>query len=102
MSAGLLSPVVITVILSACLFAQEKPSSAGDFESESHKFLVPERSGSADAQSPPAPPSSTTEDRWKDPSAWQTTIYPVFAWAPVFGISTRELPSSPGGGGGGL
>jgi hypothetical protein len=29
MSAGLLSPVVITVILSVCLFAQEKPSSAG-------------------------------------------------------------------------
>ena len=101
MSAGLLSPVVITVILSACLFAQEKPSSAGDFESESHRFFAPERSGNADAQSPPAPPNSTAEDRWKDPSAWQTTIYPVFAWAPVFGISTRELPSSPGGGGGG-
>jgi hypothetical protein len=103
MSAGSLLLVVITVTLSTGLFAQEKALITSDLESEADRFFVSGTSGKADAGAPasPAPPNSAVEDRWKDPSAWQITIYPVFAWAPVFGISTRELPSSPGGGGGG-
>jgi hypothetical protein len=83
------------------LFAEEKVLSASDLESGTDRSLVSEQSGHADAQAAPVPPKSAVVDRWKDPSAWQIAIYPIFAWAPVFGISTRELPSSPGGGGGG-
>jgi len=103
MSTGSLLPVVITVTLSTCLFAQEKPLITSDLESEANRSFVSKQSGNADANAPAsaAPLKSAVEDHWKDPSAWQITIYPVFAWAPVFGISTRELPSSQGGGAGG-
>lgn len=103
MSVGSLPPVVITVMLSTCLLAQEKALIASDNRPEGDRSFMSAPSGNADAdpQASPAPPKSAEEDRWKDPSAWQITIYPVFAWAPIFGISTQELPSSPGGGGGG-
>ncbi len=101
MSTGSLPLRLITVMLSTCLFAQGKALIVSDLEAE--RSFACGTSGEADADAPasPAPLNSAVEDRWKDPSAWQITIYPVFAWAPVFGISTRELPSSPGGGGGG-
>ena len=103
MPVGSLPPVVITVMLSTCLFAQEKALIASNHQSEADRSFMSAQSGNADAdpQASPAPPKSAVEDRWKDPSAWQISIYPVFAWAPIFGISTQELPSSPGGGGGG-
>ena len=87
-----------------CLFAQGKALITNDLGSEAERSFAAGTSGKADADAPasPAPPNSAVEDRWKDPSAWQTTVYTVFAWAaPVFGINSRELPSSPGGGGGG-
>src|SRR4029077_20940525 len=103
MSAGFLSLGVIAVTLFACLFAQGKALITNDLGSEAERSFAVGTSGKAAADAPasPAPPNATVEESWKDPSAWQITIYPVFAWAPVFGISTRELPSSPGGGGGG-
>jgi hypothetical protein len=101
MSAGSLPLGVITVMLFTCLFAQGKALITNDLGSEAERSFAAGTSGKADADAPasPAPPNPAVEDRWKDPSASQITIYPVFAWAPVFGISTRELPSSPGGGG---
>jgi hypothetical protein len=103
MSSGSLPLGVIIVMLSTCLFAQGRALITSDLESEAERSIVSGTSGKADADAPasPAPPNSAAEDRWKDPSAWQISIYPVFAWAPIFGISTQELPSSPGGGGGG-
>lgn len=37
----------------------------------------------------------------KGPDAWQTIIYPIFAWAPVLGADVKlpSVPSNPGGGG---
>ena len=104
MSAGSLPLRVITAMLSTCLFAQEKALIASNQQSEGDRSFMSTQGGNADADpqaSPSPPPNSAKEDRWKDPSAWQVSIYPVFAWAPIFGISTQELPSSPGGGGGG-
>ncbi len=103
MSVRFLLFVVITMMLSTCLFAQEKVSIASNLESDADRSFGTAQSGSAGAapQASPAPLNSELDDRWKNPSAWQISIYPVFAWAPIFGISTKELPSSPGGGGGG-
>jgi hypothetical protein len=103
MSVESFTTVVITVMLSTCLFAQEKTLMASNLQSEADPSFVSAESWNADAdpQPSPAPHNAAVEDRWKDPSDWQISIYPVFAWAPIFGISTRELPSSPGGGGGG-
>ncbi len=103
MSSGSLLLAVTTVMLSTCLFAQEKALIASNLESEGDQPFATAQSGNAGAapQASPAPLSSDLDTHWKDPSAWQISIYPVFAWAPIFGISTRELPSSAGGGGGG-
>jgi hypothetical protein len=103
MSGRFLLFVVTTVMLSTCLFAQERLLIASNFESETDRSFATAQSGNAGAapQAPPAPLNSELNNRWKDPSSWQISIYPVFAWAPIFGVSTRELPSSPEGGGGG-
>ena len=102
MSAGSLPLGVMTIMLSTCLFAQEEALIASNHQSEADRSFMSAERGHEDADAPgsPAPPNSAAEDRRKNPSAWQISIYPVFAWAPIFGISTQELPSSPGGGGG--
>ena len=94
MSAGSLPPGVITVMLFTCLFAQEKALIASNLQSEADRSFVFAQSGKADAdaQASPAPLNSAVEDRWKDPSAWQITIYPVFAWAPVTALTPGNSP----------
>lgn len=95
------------IVLSVGLYAQEEPledgfPSATDRNvSDQPAAMLPE----AQVSSPPSKPPS--ENRYKNPSDWQVAIYPVMAWAPIFGVSTREFPSisgsgTGGGGGGGL
>jgi hypothetical protein len=100
----LVSSVVIAGRPSNSLFPEERASSSTDPRSATDWSLAPRQSGNADfgAQAAGAPPKPTTTDRWKDPSDWQISIYPVYGWAPVFGINTRESPVAPGGGGGNL
>lgn len=43
----------------------------------------------SDAQTPSSSASS------KDPSDWQVDLYPVFAWAPIFGASASIHPPNP-------
>jgi hypothetical protein len=49
-----------------------------------------------------SPPESHSQDTYgKNPSDWNVTIYPVYAWAPIFGASVNlpTFPELPGGGG---
>jgi hypothetical protein len=61
--------------------------------------------GSAASDSDDRPVSREEKQaEWdKDPDAWETIIYPVFGWAPVFGADVKlpAIPSGPGGGEGG-
>jgi hypothetical protein len=59
-------------------------------------------SSTADSEDRPVSNTEKQADWNKDPDAWQTIIYPIFAWAPVLGadIKLPEIPSGPGGGGG--
>ncbi|HET6205883.1 MAG TPA: hypothetical protein VFD98_03680 [Terracidiphilus sp.] len=55
----------------------------------------------ADPQATP-PSSGEKKSDWdKGPDAWNTIIYPIYAWAPFLGVDVTlpEIPSPPGGGG---
>ncbi len=91
------------------LHPTSQPSNASSTDSSSSTAAPDEAAAEAvyDASSadPEEGPISGEEKlaEWdKDPDAWKTIIYPVFAWAPVLGADVRlpEIPSGPGGGGG--
>ncbi len=59
-------------------------------------------SSSTDSEEEPVSRKEKQAEWDKGPDAWETVIYPVFAWAPVLGADVRlpEIPAGPGGGGG--
>lgn len=87
---------LITLLVPA--FAQEKLTPV-----ESNIAALSEPAIPMDLATPDAgtPSSNSHPDRYKNPSDWWIAVYPVFAWAPIFGASVREFPTIPGGGGGG-
>jgi hypothetical protein len=53
----------------------------------------------------PEPKQLDTDSPWdKDPSAWSVAIYPIYAWAPVFGahVNFPDIEGGGSGNGGGL
>ena len=100
----LLFSILIAALLPAGLFAQGKLASPDDFLSTAGPRVASGQSGGTDAgaQTPSPTSKPTSEARYKNPEDWSIAIYPVLAWAPIFGISTREFSSVPGGGGGDL
>src|SRR5262249_43643376 len=100
LTAHFLVPILIFTSLSASLFAQED-SSKVDYLGSSSDFLVASNSGAGSDSSyeSNATPQGPPPNRYKNPSDWWIGIYPVFAWTPILGVSTREFPSVPGGGG---
>jgi hypothetical protein len=91
------------------LHAVSQPSNASSTDSSSSTAAPDEaaaaavyEASSADPEEGPISGEEKLAEWDKGPDAWNTAIYPVFAWAPVLGADVRlpEIPSSPGGGGG--
>src|SRR5262249_24759273 len=101
-SVRLLSIALVCLLPTTGLLAQEYSSRVEHLASLAD--LPPASSigigGNVSFATEAEPPQSSPPNRYQKPSDWWVAVYPVFAWAPIFGVSTREFPSTPGGGGG--
>ena len=84
---------VFLILLALCFPAVAKPASPETADLSAAETVMPDPGGAP----VPKPASHKKPDRSYQAEDWTVAIYPVLAWAPVFGasFSSPEFPSNP-------